>query len=316
MHRSDVNADLISTVALENTERKSAVGAGNWRLGDLTVGRIGFGTKRLGGRRMADLADADRQVLDLLRRAIELGVNHLDTAAFYPSYGEEGKKHDFTTVKWANDAIRQALAPYSDELVIATKVGPTEEGMARPDQLRALVEDNLRQLAVDRLDLVYLRQQGLTSVSEHFGVLAELQQAGLIRHLGLSNVRAEHLVEAQQIAPVVAVSNRYGVGFGRVNDAMIDTCGEQGIAFVPFFAVTGAGREVGGVAAADPVVAIAQEHGATPAQIRIAWTLARGNHVLAIPGTGDPVHLAENVAAGDIRLSPEQLAILDAIPSE
>ena len=265
---------------------------------------------------MADLADADQQVLELLRRAIELGVNHLDTAAFYPSYGEEGNKHDFTTVKWANDAIRQALAPYPDDLVISTKVGPTEEGMARPDQLRGLVEDNLRQLALDRLDVVYLRQQGLTSVAEHFGVLAELQQAGLIRHLGLSNVRAEHLVEAQQIAPVVAVSNRYGVGFGRVNDAMIETCGEQGIAFVPFFAVTGAGREVGGVAAADPVVAIAQEHGATPAQIRIAWTLARGNHVLAIPGTGDPVHLAENVAAGDLRLSPEQLAILDAIPSE
>ena len=297
MHRSDLNADLPSNVAVENAERKSAVGAGNWRLGDLTVGRIGFGTKRLGGRRMADLAGADEQVLALLRRVIELGVNHLDTAAFYPSYGEEGNKHDFTTVKWANDAIRQALAPYSDDLVISTKVGPTEEGMARPDQLRALVENDLRQLGLETLDVVYLRQQGLSSVAEHFGVLADLRKAGLIRNLGLSNVRAEHLAEAQEIAPVVAVSNRYGVGFGRVNDAMVEACGEQGIAFVPFFAVTGIGREVGGVAATDPVVAIANEHGATPAQIRIAWTLARGNHVLAIPGTGDPVHLAENVAA-------------------
>jgi pyridoxine 4-dehydrogenase len=316
MHKTEKDTAIPLNLAAGNAERKSAVGAGSWRLGDLTVGRIGFGTKRLGGRRMAELAGPDQQVLDLLRRAIELGVNHVDTATFYPAFGQEGDKHGFTSAKWANDAIRQALAPYSDDLVIATKVGPTEHGLARPDQLRALVEDNLRQLALDRLDLVYLRQQGLASVAEHFGVLAELQQAGLIRHLGLSNVRAEHLVQAQEISPVVSVSNRYGVGFGRVNDSLIETCGEQGIAFVPFFAVTGAGREVGGVAAADPVVAIAKEQGATPAQIRIAWTLARGNHVLAIPGTGDPVHLAENVAAGDLRLSSEQLAILDAIPSE
>jgi pyridoxine 4-dehydrogenase len=205
---------------------------------------------------------ADEQVLGLLRQAVELGVDHIDTAAFYPTFAEDGNTREFTGLNWANDAIRQALAPYSDDLVIATKVGPTESGLARPDQLRRLVEDNLRQLGLETLDVVYLHQTGLTSVAEHFGVLAELREAGLIRQLGLSNVRTEHLAQAQEIAPVVAVQNRYGVGFGRVNDEMIRVCGEQDIAFVPFFAVTGTGREAGGVADSDPVVAIAREHGA------------------------------------------------------
>jgi aryl-alcohol dehydrogenase-like predicted oxidoreductase len=195
--------------------------------------------------------------------------------------------------------------------VIATKVGPTEAGMASPDQLPALVEADLRNLGRDVLDVVYLRQQGLASVAEHFGVLAELQKKGLIRHLALSNIRMHHLVEAQAIAPVVAVQNRYSVGFGRVNDEMLALCGEQGIAFVPFFAVTAARREAGGVATDDAVLSIAREHDATPAQIRLAWTLSRGDHVLAIPGTGSLDHLAENVAAADIRLSPEQIAVLD-----
>ena len=114
---------------------------------------------------------------------------------------------------------------------------------------------------------------------------------------------------------MVAVQNRYGVDFGRVNDEMLTLCGEQGIAFVPFFAVTGAGRETGGVATSDAVTAIAQAHGATPAQIRLAWTLSRGRHVLAIPGTGNPHHLVENVAAGAIMLTAADLAVLDALPS-
>jgi aryl-alcohol dehydrogenase-like predicted oxidoreductase len=317
MHRTNVNTDLFLKIAGEGAERKSAVGTAEfWRLGDLTVGRIGFGAKRLVGRGDAGRAGADELVLGLLRRAVELGVDHIDTAAFYPTFAQDGSTREFTGVNWANDAIRQALAPYSEDLVIATKVGPTESGLARPDQLRGLVEDNLRQLGLETLDVVYLRQTGLTSVAEHFGVLAELREAGLIRQLGLSNVRTEHLAQAQEIAPVVAVQNRYGVGFGRVNDEMIRVCGEQDIAFVPFFAVTGTGREAGGVADSDPVVAIAREHGATPAQIRIAWTLAQGPHVLAIPGTGNPVHLAENLAAGAIQLTAGQLATLDAIPSE
>jgi pyridoxine 4-dehydrogenase len=308
MHRTDVNTDLISNLASDEAERKSLKEAGTWRLGGQAVNRIGFGTKRLG-------SDAEHAI-DLLRQAAALGVNHIDTAGFYPSVGRAGEKHGYDSLEWANDAVRRALTPYSEQLTIATKIGPTEHGLARPDQLRALVEHDLRRLGLETLDLVYLRQTGLDSVAEHFGVLADLRAAGLIKHLGLSNVRIEHLAQAQEIAPVVAVQNRYGVGFGRVNDAMLETCGAQGIAFVPFFAVTATGREQGGVADSDPVTEIARAHNATPAQIRIAWTLAKGPHVLAIPGTGNPTHLTENVAAGTISLSPDQLATLDAIPSE
>jgi len=262
------------------------------------VNRVGFGTKRL--------ADRDSAVA-VLRRAVELGVNHLDTAAFYPT------GPDAEALNWANETIQRALAPYPDDLVIATKVGPTAAGLARPDQLRGLVEENLRDLGRDHLDLVNLRPYGLASITEHFGVLAELRSAGLIRHLGVSNVRAEHLEQAQAIAPVVCVQNRYGLDFGRVNDEMVRTCGAQGIAFVPFFAVTGVGREAGGVAQADAVEAVARAHGATPAQVRIAWTLSRGPHVLAIPGTGSLDHLAENVEAGELRLSADELARLDQL---
>jgi aryl-alcohol dehydrogenase-like predicted oxidoreductase len=291
----------------------NAAASGNWTLGDLTVNRIGFGAKRLPGSTAFDLGNAsDRdRVIGLLRRAIDLGVNHLDTAAFYPTYAQAQAIHDFTPLNWANELINQALAPYPDDLVIATKVGPVPGGLARPDQLRGHVEENLRQLGRDHLDVVNLRQAGLDSIAEHFGALAELRDAGLIRHLGISNVRPQHLAQAQEIAPVVCVQNRYGVDFGRVNDEMLRTCGEQGIAFVPFFAVTATGREAGGVADNDAVLAIARAHGATPAQVRIAWTLHRGPHVLAIPGTGNPDHLAENIVAGTLDLSADELTGLE-----
>ncbi len=279
----------------------------NWRLGDVTVNRIGFGTKRL--------ADRD-EAAGIIRRAIELGVNHIDTAAFYPTVASRQQDarvlNDFTAHGWANDAIRHALAPYSGDLVIATKVGPTDHGMARPDELRGLVEENLRHLGRDDLDLVYLRQHGLESIAEHFGVLAEMRQAGLIRRLGISNVRPHHLDQALEIAPVVSVQNRYGIEFGRVNDELVRVCGERGIAFVPFFALAATGREAGGVAESEAVSTVAREAGATPAQVRIAWTLSRGRHVLAIPGTSNPDHLAENLKAMDVELSTDQLARLDA----
>jgi aryl-alcohol dehydrogenase-like predicted oxidoreductase len=260
-------------------------------LGDRTVHRIGFGAKRLGHDRAHAIA--------LLRHAVDSGVDHIDTADFYPTHaGPEHREHDSTALGWANEAIREALAPYPDELVIATKVGPTAAGLARPDQLRGLVEADLRALGRDRLDVVYLRQYGLESVAEHFGVLADLRQAGLIRHLGLSNVRLPHLAQAETIAPVVAVQNRYGVDFGRVNDEMLDVCRARGIAFVPFFALAGTGRERGGVLANDAVTAFAHAHGVSPAQVRIAWTLSRGPHVLAIPGTGSMAHLTENMRTG------------------
>ena len=295
------------------TNAINAAAAGTWKVGDLTINRIGFGAKRLAGGAPCDIATVDvrDRVTVLLRLAVELGVNHIDTAAFYPSYpAPQLGQTDFTVLGWANKLLREALAPYPHDLTIATKVGPTGAGMAQPDQLRGQVEDNLRDLGRSHLDLVYLRQHGLASLAEHFGVLADLREAGLIRHLGLSNVRSEHLAEAQGIAPVVAVQNRYGVDFGRVNDEMLRTCGDQGIAFVPFFALAASGREAGGVAPNETVQTIATRHRATPAQIRIAWTLSQGEHVLAIPGTSNADHLAENVAAGALRLSPDDLAVL------
>lgn len=279
-------------------------------LGDKVVNRIGFGLKRIAGSTGSE--QPTEQAIALLRRVVELGVNHLDTAAFYPSVSEVRGSTSFTSLHWANVALREALAPYPDDLLIATKVGPTEAGMAGPDELRGLVEKDLRDLGSEALDLVYLRQMGLASVAEHFGVLADLRSEGKIRHLGLSNIRVPHLAEAQQIAPVVAVSNRYSVDFGRVNDELLSLCGEQGIAFVPFFSLAGADREVGGVAASDPVETVARQRGLTAAQVRIAWTLHQGPHVLSIPGTSNADHLAENLAAGGIQLTAEELALLES----
>ncbi|OKI74158.1 oxidoreductase [Micromonospora sp. CB01531] len=289
------------------TEKITAAAAGTWTLGDLTVNRIGFGAMRLTGSAAFNLgtpSDRDR-VIGVLRRAVELGVNHIDTAAFY-----------FSSLRSANELINRALAPYPDDLVVTTKVGPGRDPsgdwlpLARPDQLRGQVEENLRQLGRDHLDVVNLRQHGLDSIAEHFGALAELRDAGLIRHLGISNVRPQHLAQAQAIAPVVCVQNAYGID-NRTSDKTLRACGEQGIAFVPFYAVAGDGREAGGVANNGSVLAIARAHAATPAQVRIAWTLSRGPHVLAIPGTGNPDHLVENVAAGALRLSADELASLE-----
>ena len=247
----------------------------------------------------------------MLRRAVELGVNHIDTAAFY-----------FSPLRSANELINTALAPYSDGLVIATKVGPgwdpqgAWQGMARPDQLRGQVEENLRQLGRDHLDLVNLRALSLSKpVGEHFAALAALRDAGLVRHLGLSNVTVEQIDEALQIAPVAAVQNRYSIDSRRPEaDEVLSACAQRGIAFVPYFAIAGEGREGGKRASElEPVLAVARAHGATPAQIRLAWTLAQGSHVLAIPGTGSLAHLTENTAAAALRLAPGELTLLNSL---
>jgi len=286
----------------------AAAGAGTWRLGDLTVNRLGFGAMRLtGSQPFAKGTPSDRgQSIAVLRRAIELGVNHIDTAAFY-----------FSPLRSANELINTALAPYPADLVITTKVGPGRDSWgewhwARPDQLRGQVEENLRQLGRDYLEVVNLRRRtGQESIAEHFGALAELRQAGLIRHLGVSDVTVDQLTEALSIAPVVCVQNRYGFDL-REHDPVLRACAERGIAFVPFFAVPSrqSGRrppEPG------PLLAVAGRHGATPAQIRLAWTLHQSPNVLAIPGTGNVAHLEENVAAAALRLSPDDLSLLDAV---
>ncbi|GGU34422.1 oxidoreductase [Lentzea flava] len=248
------------------------------------------------------------QAIEVLQQAVELGVNHIDTAAFY-----------FSATRSANELINSALSPYPPGLVIATKVGPgrTAQGewlpLATPEQLRGQVEENLRQLGTDQLDVVNLRVSGLDDVSAHFEQLAVLQQEGMVRHLGLSNVKPRHLDQAQKIAEVVCVQNSYGLGHHPEQDEFVGVCRERGIAFVPFFALAGANKEAGTSAEDDVVTEIARAHGASPAQVRLAWTLAQGPHVLVIPGTGDPEHLRQNVAAGELELTTEELTRLDAL---
>ncbi|WP_026208214.1 aldo/keto reductase [Catelliglobosispora koreensis] len=278
----------------------------SWMLGDRVVNRMGFGSMRL-------TVNPDHSVaLAVLRRARELGVNHVDTAAFYRTPGgvlEVGSGE----VRFATELIRQALAPYPDDLVIATKVIPGHE------PLRAQVEENLRRLGTDCLGIVNLRiikRPGQDSIAESFGELARMRDEGLIKHLGLSNIRIDHLDEAKAIAPVVCVQNSYALDIRRDDDLLKD-CGDRGIAFVPFFALAGNQREAGSLNDhSETVRQIAAAHEVTPHQIRLAWTLHQGEHVLAIPGTGDLRHLEQNIAAGSIRLSPEELTLLSVPPGQ
>ncbi|MFH8342532.1 aldo/keto reductase [Streptomyces sp. AM6-12] len=288
----------------------TAAAAGTWTLGDIEVNRMGFGAMRLtGSAPFYQGVPSDRaQAIRVVRRAVELGVNHFDTAAFY-----------FSRLRSANEILNAALAPCPADIVIATKVGPARDASgewttpARPDQLRGQVEENLRQLGRDHLDVVNLRIMGQDSVSEHFGALAELRDAGLVRHLGISGARPEHLAQALSIAPVVCVQNRHGID-DPAGGPMLRACADHGIAFVPFFAISGKGREAGPARAEhDPVRAVARAHGVSPARVRLAWTLYQGEHVLAIPGTGNPDHLADNVAAAALRLTEEELRLLDSV---
>jgi pyridoxine 4-dehydrogenase len=292
----------------------TATAAGTWTLGDLTVNRMGFGAMRLpqdGRAFSAEAAPSDRErAVAVLRRAVELGVNHIDTAAFY-----------FSALRSANELINAALAPYPDDLVIVTKVGPGRDPSgewlppSRPEQLQGQVEENLRQLGRDHLDVVnFRRQQGMDSIAEHFGALAELREAGLVRHLGVSGIEAKHLAEAQAIAPVVCVQNNYGIGARPESHELMEACGAAGVAFVPFFAIARRGAHAGPAAEQEGEVAeVARAHGVSPAQVRLAWTLQRGPHVLAIPGTGNVDHLEENVAAAGLTLTPEEMSRLTAV---
>lgn len=297
-------------------QTNTAAAAGTWQLGDLTVNRVGFGAMRLTGTAPFDDRDVPRdreQSIGVLRRAVELGVNLIDTAAFY-----------FSATRSANELINRALAPYPEDLVITTKVWPNRDPSgawwwAAPAQLRGQVEENLRQLGRDHLDVVNLRippsrQNGSGPIGEHFGALAELRDAGLIRHLGISNATSEQLSEARAIAPVVCLQNPYGIGASSEDRALLRLCGELGLAFVPFFAIAGPGREAGPAAGdSEAVCAVARAHGVSIAQVRLAWTLQQGPHVLAIPGTGELDHLAQNVATGALRLSEEEMVRLTSL---
>ncbi|WP_188193565.1 aldo/keto reductase [Nonomuraea sp. SYSU D8015] len=273
--------------------------------GDLTIDRLGFGAMRLPQAGPGGLARDPETGRAVLRRAVELGVNHIDTAGFYRN--QDGSVR-------ANALIREALSPYPDDLVIATKVGPVfgPDGPrpGGPADLRPQVEANLESLGLDRLDLVYLRIGTMEpphgeSLAERFEALAALREEGLIHHLGLSNVDAGHLAEARPIAPVTAVQNHFHIA-NRDETAVLDACTQAGIAFVPFSPLGGGRADIN-----DPgLVKVAERHGATVQQIALAWLLALSPVALAIPGTGSVAHLEENVAARSITLTEEDLADL------
>ncbi|GGP07486.1 aldo/keto reductase [Nonomuraea glycinis] len=273
--------------------------------GDLTIDRLGFGAMRLPQGRPGGPARDPESGRAVLRRAVELGVDHLDTADFYRSQNGSVR---------ANTLIREALAPYPDTLVIATKVGPVfgpdGPGQGTAADLRPQVEANLESLGLDRLDLVYLRIGTMApphgeSLAERFEVLAGLREEGLIRHLGISNVDAGHLAEARTIAPVAAVQNNFHLAH-RDETAVLDACTRAGIAFVPFFPLGGGRADID-----DPgLTKVADRHGATVHQIALAWLLALSPVTLAIPGTGSVAHLEENLTARSITLTEEDLADL------
>ena len=272
--------------------------------GDLAVSRLGFGAMRLlRGSFDSDPRDPEEGTA-VLRRAVELGVSHIDTAWFY-RVGDIG----------ANDLIREALSPYPPGLVIATKVGPLLGPEGRPTHqsdaggLRKLVEENLKSLGLDRLDLVYLRIGGMSapggeSLGERFRVLAGLREEGLIRHLGISNVDRGQLAEAREIAPVAAVQNHFHVHHVRPQDlGLLRDCEAAGTGFAPFFPL-GGGADPLQAARLEPA---ARRHGATVRQVALAYLLARSPVMLAIPGTGSVAHLEENMGAARIRLTAADL---------
>ncbi|MED7950639.1 oxidoreductase [Streptomyces sp. BE303] len=283
--------------------------AGTFHLGgDLPVSRMGFGAMKLPSHDWDGPACDPGQSREVLRRAVELGIDHIDTAWFY-----------FHRDVSANGLIRQALHPYRDDLVIATKVGPGRdpEGNwllpADREGLRAAVHRNLRELGVDRLDLVYLRRMpSQSSIAEPFAALAELRAEGLIRHLGVSNVDAAQLAEAEALAPVVAVQNKFSVlEHTEAGDRLLADCEAKGIAFVPFYPLGGTG-----VPDHPALRRVAERHGATRAQVMVAWLLALSPVILAIPGTSSPAHLVENIAAAGLHLDAADLAELGALAAE
>jgi pyridoxine 4-dehydrogenase len=279
---------------------RPADGAGTLTLGDLTVNRLGFGAMRVtgpyawGGRR-------DRAAMyELLRRAYELGHNFFDTA---DSYGPNVSEN----------YIADALYPYPKDLVIGTKGGLLRPSRHRwdecgdPDHLRQAVDGSLRRLRVAHIDLYQLHAPDPNvPYAESFGALAELRRAGKIRHLGVSNVSVRQLEEARRIAPVVSVQNEYNVG-NRASQDVVAACEKAGIAFIPWFPL-GNGRAL----RSKRVAPVAAHLGATPAQVALAWLLARSPVMLPIPGTQSIDHLEENAAAAKIRLSPNDLAALDS----
>ena len=260
--------------------------------GDLTVNRMGFGAMRITGQGIwGEPADRD-QAKAAIRRAVELGVNLIDTANSYGPHVSE-------------ELIAETLYPYADDLVIATKGGLVRPGPGRweadgrPEYLREACESSLRRLKLEQIPLYqFHRPDPKVPMADSIGALVELRAEGKIRHIGVSNVSEDQLRQAQKLTPVVSVQNRYNLG-DRSSEAMVDLCDQESIVFLPWAPIQDAQDLV-------PVVTAARRLNITTRQVALAWLLARSPHILPIPGSGSPDHVAENIAAASLKLTNDE----------
>jgi aryl-alcohol dehydrogenase-like predicted oxidoreductase len=272
---------------------------------DLTLTRMGYGAMQLAGPHVFGPPKDRDEAVAVLREAVERGITHIDTSDFYGPFV-------------VNEIIKEALHPYPADLRIVTKVGARrgDDGswnlVRDPEDLKAQVRENLQHLGVDALDVVNLRAGSADGIDEQpltesFAALAGLREQGLIRHLGVSNVSETQLTEAQAVAPVVTVQNLYNLA-NRQDDALVERCAAEGIAFAPFFPLGGFTPLQSGV-----LTDVAARVGASPQQVALAWLLQRSATIVLIPGTSSRVHLRENIAAAALVLPPEEIAELDRI---
>lgn len=280
--------------------------SGTYQLGDRTVRRLGYGAMQLAGKGVFGPPRDRAEAVAVLREAVESGVNHIDTSDFYGPH-------------ITNEIIREALHPYPGDLVIVTKVGATRgadaswnPAFSREDLTRA-VHDNLRNLGLDALDVVNLRAMfdvhgpAEGSLEEPLAVLDDLRRQGLIRHIGLSNVTARQVADADRMTDIACVQNQYNLAH-RGDDALIDSLAAQGIAYVPFFPLGGFSPLQSSV-----LSGVADRLGATPMQVALAWLLKRSPNILLIPGTSSRLHLRENLAAEEIDLPADAVAELETV---
>jgi aryl-alcohol dehydrogenase-like predicted oxidoreductase len=280
--------------------------SGTFTLGDRTVKRLGYGAMQLAGPGVFGPPKDHDAALAVLREALTCGVNHIDTSDYYGP---------FVT----NRLIREALAPYPDDLVIVTKIGARRDRdgawlpAVSPEDLIQAVHDNLRNLGLDVLDVVNYRSMlghhapAEGSIEAPLTVLAELQRKGLVRHIGLSHVTSAQIAEGRRICGIVCVQNHYNLAH-RTDDALIDDLARDGIAYVPFFPLGGFSP-----LQSSDLSDVAARLGATPMQVALAWLLRRAPNILLIPGTSSVAHLHENLAAADLDLTDEALVALDGI---
>jgi pyridoxine 4-dehydrogenase len=280
--------------------------AGTFRLGDRTVKRLGYGAMQLAGKGVFGPPKDRAAAVAVLREAVAAGVDHIDTSDYYGPH-------------ITNQIIREALAPYGKGLVIVTKVGAQRgsDGSWLPafskEALTAAVHDNLRNLGLEALDVVNLRlmfdphKPAEGPIEEMLSVLADLRKDGLVRNVGLSHATAKQLADGRRICPIVCVQNHYNLAH-RADDALIDTCAKDGIAYVPYF-------PLGGFTPlqSSALSAVAKDLDATPMQVALAWLLRRAPNILLIPGTSSSAHLNENLAAAALVLPKEAIAQLDRI---